>query len=222
MKKIIIIYTAFFLFLYKGTAQAQPDKKLHLTTGIGINNIQGELKNTFRSTLAFNSGFELQIAKTWYAQADLNFNSLKYDQQKKDENSAYLFQNTNSSFFMLSTNFGRDFSFGKSPLFLSSYIGSGYLSLGKPRIDIDEANKVVTQKIIRAGGIIGKAGGRIGVNTNSQVLQTVYLDGYWLTSTVKSHDERFRSISVFLGMRMAMHHGGKVIKRQMKTLKRIN
>ncbi len=207
------------LLLSAGFANAQSDKKIHLTTGVGINNIQGELKNTFRSSFAFNSGFEKHIGKSWYAQAELNLNSLKYDQQKKDENSPYLFQNTNSSFFMISGNWGYDFHFGKSPLFASLYGGSGYLNLGKPRINIDEATKVATQTMVRAGGILGKAGGRVGVNTNSSTFHTLYLDGYWLTSSVKAHDERFNVVSVFLGMRMAMNNESKAVKRQMKSFK---
>jgi hypothetical protein len=210
------------LLFISGLLRGQENKSLHLTTGIGINSIQGELKNTFKSSFAFNSGFEKKLSKNWYGQAEVNFNTLKYDQQKKDENSPYLFQNTNSSLFILSLNLGYDFHFGQSPFFTSLYGGSGYINLGKPRITIDETTKIATQKIIRAGGITGKAGGRVGVNTNSLVFHTLYLDGYWLTSSVKSHGETFRNVSVFLGMRMAMNNESKAIKKHTKKVMSIH
>jgi hypothetical protein len=222
IKKFQIKTLLFFVSLIAlKTVNAQEDKNIHLTTGIGINSIQGSLSNTFRSSIAFNSGFEKSFSKHWYGQAEVAFNSLKYDQQVKDENSPYLFQNTSSSFFQVGVNWGYNFYFGKSPLFASLYGGSGFLSLGKPRITVDDQNQVVTQSIIRGNGAFGKAGGRIAASTKSSLLHTIYLDGSWLTSTVKTEGSTFRNVAVFLGIRMAMGSEGKLVKRQMKTLKRL-
>jgi hypothetical protein len=198
------------------------DGKIHLTTGIGVNKIQGNLKNTFKSTVAFNSGFEKVFLRNWYGQLEVNFNTLKYDQQVRDNNSPYLFKNTNSSFFMISANWGYDFHFGKSPWFGSLYGGSGFLSLGKPRIVIDEVNNIATQKIVRGNGIFGKGGGRIGVNTRSTTFHTLYLDGSWLTSSVKAEGAVFRNVAVFIGMRVAMGKEDKLIKKQMKSVRRVS
>lgn len=196
----------------------QEKSTIHLTTGIGVHNIQGRLRNTFKSTVAFTSGFEKAFSKNWYAQVDVNFNSLKYDQQALDESSPYLFQKTTSSLFMLGANFGRDFRFGKSAFFSSLYAGSGYLNIGKPRVNLDEVNKIITQSTVRKGGILGKAGGRIGINTKSPFMQTIYLDGSWLTSSLKTEGEYFRSVSIFIGLRMSMGDDNKAIKNQMKSL----
>jgi len=204
------------------TANAQEDNALHLTTGIGFNSIQGRLNKTFRSSIAFNSGFEKSFTKNWYGQVELNFNSLKYDQQAKDPSSPYLFQNTSSSFFQVSVNWGYNFHFPKTPVFTSIYTGTGFLSLGKPRINLDEQTNIATQSIVRGNGIFGKAGGRIGVNTKSKVLHTLYIDGSWLTSSVKTEGSRFKNIAVFIGMRMAMTGDGKTVKKQMKSLKAIH
>ena len=203
------------------SANAQDDNNFHLTTGIGINNIQGKLKNTFRSTVAFNSGFERSFGKHLFGQIEVSFNTLKYDQQVKDENSPYLFQNTSSSFFMIGTNWGYDFHIGKSPFFTSLYGGTGFLSLGKPRVTIDEVNNVAIQKIIRGNGIFGKAGGRIGLNTGSNIFHTLYIDGSWMTSSVKSEGSTFRNVAVFIGMRMAMVNGNKAVKKHSKTLMKL-
>lgn len=202
-------------------ANAQHDDKLHLTTGIGINNIQGELKNTFRSTVAFNSGFERSFGKHLYGQIEVSFNTLRYDQQVKDDNSPYLFQNTTSSFFMIGTTWGCDFHLSKSPWFTSLYGGTGFLSLGKPRVTIDDVNNIAIQKIIRGNGIFGKAGGRIGLNTGSSTFHTLYIDGSWLTSSVKSEGSTFRNVAVFIGMRMVMVNGNNVVKKQSKTIMKL-
>lgn len=201
---------------------AQEDKGIHLTTGVGINEIQGKLGNTFKSTIAFNSGFEKAFRKNWFAQLELNFNSLRYDQQEKDDASPYLYQNTNSSLFMISGNWGYDFRLAKSPWFYSLYAGAGYLNLGKPHVLIDDANNIVTQITVRRSGILGKAGNRIGVNTKSGFLQTVYLDASWWTTSVHVEGERFNSVSVFLGIRMAMQSKNEVVKRHLKTVKELN
>ena len=97
------------LSIAKSYAQNKLIDGVHLTTGAGVNKILGKLGNTFRSTIAFNSGFEKQLNKNWYLQAEANFNTLKYDQQQKDDNSTFLFRNTNSSLFMLGLNGGKDF-----------------------------------------------------------------------------------------------------------------
>lgn len=201
------------------TSNAQHDSKIHLTTGIGINKIQGRLGNTFRSTIAFNSGLERSFSKHWYGQLEVNFNTLKYDQHIKDENSPYLFKNTSSSFFLLSANWGYDFHFDKSPWFVSLYGGSGYLSLGKPRIELDEVNNIATQIIIRRGGIFGKGGGRIGLNTKSATFHTLYIDGSWLTSSIKTEGSTFRNAALFIGIRMSMTGKNDLVKTPMKTLK---
>jgi hypothetical protein len=212
----VLLVTALISF---GISYAQEDNALHLTTGIGFNSIQGNLNKTFRSSVAFNSGFEKSFSNNWYGQVELNFNSLKYDQQVKDQNSPYLFQNTSSSFFQAGVNWGYNFHFRKTPVFTSVYTGTGFHSIGKPRISLDEQTNIATQSIVRGNGIFGKAGVRSGVNTKSRILHTIYLDGSWLTSTVKTEGSRFKNIAVFIGMRMAMTAESKTTKKQMKALK---
>jgi hypothetical protein len=221
MKKRFIFKSIMFVsaFMLSLITHAQEDRTLHLTTGIGVNSIQGRLNKTFKSSVAFNSGFEKSFTKHWYGQVELNFNSLKYDQQVKDPSSPYLFQNTSSSFFQVSVNWGYNFHFPKTPIFTSVYTGTGFLSLGKPRINLVEQTNIATQSIVRGNGIFGKAGGRIGVHTKSKILQTLYIDGSWMTSSVKSEGSRFKNIGLFIGMRMAMTSDGKDVAKQMKSLK---
>ena len=221
MKLLINIITGFVCLILVQSSYGQKDNNLHLTTGVGINEVLGDLGETFRSTIAFNSGFERSFGKKWYGQLELNFNSLRYDQKMRDENSPYLFQNTNSSLFMIGVNWGRDFKFDKSPWFTSAYVGSGYLNLGKPRVNLDETNNIVTQSVVRKSGIIGRGGGRVGIKTNSALLQTLYLDGSYLTSSLEADGNVFKSISIFVGMKMMMSKDSKTVKTQMKTIRRL-
>ena len=55
--KLPIAALAAFTFM-TANSQEKTDKNIHLTTGIGVNIVQGPLGNTFKSTIAFNSGFE--------------------------------------------------------------------------------------------------------------------------------------------------------------------
>ncbi len=203
-KSHTLLAILFILFGVISQAQTSNDNKLHLTTGVGVNMIQGVLGKTFRSTVAFNSGVEKTFPHHWFGQAEVNFNTLRYDQQVKDENSQYLFQNTNSSLLMLGINGGKDFLFGNSLWFGSAYIGTGYINIGEPRISVDEINEIVVQSVVRKGGILGKVGGRIGINTRSRFLQTLYIDGSYWTSSLRTQERSVNSFSLFIGMRMTM------------------
>lgn len=205
MNKRINLLSVAIAIAFVANAQTNTNSDgIHLTTGVGINKIQGKLGETFRSTVAFNSGFEKSFRNHWYAQLEANFNTLKYDQQVKDVNSEYLFQNTNSSLFMVGGNFGKDYPFGSSPWFASTYVGSGYINIGEPRLQVHEPTGIITQDVIRKGGVLGKAGGRIGYRTHSKLLQTLYIDGSYWTSSLKVNGSAVRSISVFIGLRMSM------------------
>lgn len=189
------------------TATAQQEKKresLCVSTGVGINKVQGVLHKTFRSSVAFNSGIEKTFKHKWFVLLEAGFNTLRYDQQTKDENSNYLFQGTSSSLITGSVNAGRSLYFGQARWFVSPYLGVGYINIGKPRLQLHEPTSVITQHVVRKAGVLGRGGSRIGFNTKTKLLQTIYLDGsYWRTS-IKIDESSWRSVSVFIGIRMAM------------------
>lgn len=201
--KMKIIITVVVCMVVAGS-YAQDSSRIYFTTGIGVNKIKGSLHHAFRSTVAFNSALELDLRKNWYAQLELNFNTLKYNQQKKDDNSSYLFRNTNSSLLLIGLNGGRDFKFNNTGWFTSVYAGSGYVSVGEPRISIDDDNKIVTQTAVSRTGVFGKMGTRVGYKTKSKIFQTLYVDGAYWTSTVETQGGTLRGLSAFVGMRMAM------------------
>lgn len=192
-----------FVMLAFNNLKAQDSTRIYVTTGVGVNKIKGSLQNIFLSTVAFNSAVEIDLRKNWFAQAELDFNTLKYNQQEKEDNSSYLFQNTNSSLLLLGLNVGRDFKFSNA-LFTSVYSGGGYVSVGEPRVNIDDDNKIVTQTVARKAGVFGKGGLRIGYKTKSKILQTLYIDGSYWASTVKTQGGSLRGLSAFIGTRMVI------------------
>lgn len=206
MCRIVLLPVVFILAIVT-IATAQQEKKhdpLYVSTGVGINKVQGALHKTFRSSVAFNSGFEKIFKNKWFVLLEAGFNTLRYDQQTRDENSNYLFQGTSSSLITGSINAGRSFYFGQSRWFVSPYVGTGYINIGKPRLQLHAPSGVITQHIVRKAGVLGRGGTRIGFNTKTKLLQTIYLDGsYWNTS-IKIDESSWRSISVFIGIKMAM------------------
>lgn len=194
-----------FVFLLLGNSLfAQNKSKLYLTTGAGLIKVQGELSKVFRSSLAFNSGVEISWKKNWYLLAEAGFNSLKYNQQVKDDNSPFLFQNTNSSLFLLGINAGKNIYFNTDRWFTSVYGGGGYLNIGEPRITLDAGTGVAKQTAVRKNHFFGRAGARWGYTTTSPFFQTLYLDASWWGSPVEVQDHRLNSLSLFIGIRMGI------------------
>lgn len=181
--------------------RAQQNKFL-FTTGIGLIKSPGALSKVIHPTVAFNSGLEYTGKTNWFAQLTLDFNSLKYDQRKLDENSPYLFQRTSSSLVQGAINGGYNIYLGGKWL-LSPYAGGGYLNIGEPRLVMKD-DVVFRQEVIRKGGLFGKAGTRIGYKTKIKFLQTIYLDASWWQSPVQVQGAGLQGISLFVGTRMSM------------------
>lgn len=190
-------------FMSIATASKAQDSKFLFTTGIGLIKSPGALSKVIHPTVAFNSGLEYTGKSRWFAQVTLDFNSLKYDQQRLDENSPYLFQRTSSSLIMAALNGGRNFYFGHNKWFVSPYAGGGYLNIGEPRLVRKEDN-VYRQEVNRKGGVFGKAGTRLGYKTRIKFLQTIYIDASWFESPVRIQGAGLQGASLFVGTRMSM------------------
>lgn len=182
---------------------AQDSTKLLFTTGIGLIKSPGRLSNVLHPSVAFNSGIELTGKKKWFAQFTLDFNTLKYDQQVRDENSDFIFQNTSSSLVMVALSGGKNFYFGHARWFTSPYVGAGYLNIGEPRL-IKESEVLVRQEVSRKGGVFAKIGTRLGYKTNTKILKTIYVDVSWWKSPLRVQQEKLTGVSFFIGTRMSM------------------
>jgi len=203
MKKIAVTFLFGVIFFSGGVLMAQDSSKVFFTTGAGIIKSPGSLSKVFHPSIAFNSGIELVNKKNWFIQGTLDFNTLKYNQRIKEDNSPYLFQNTNSSLVMFAVNGGKNFHFGPNKWLASVYSGAGYLNIGEPRL-IDHAENTIRQEVSRKGNVFGKAGTRIGYKTKIKFLQTIYFDGSYWASPLTVQGAKLSGVSLFLGARMSM------------------
>jgi hypothetical protein len=167
------------------SGNAQENGKIFFTTSFGLINAQGKFGNAFKSALAFNSGVELSMKRNWFGQLVFEFNALQYDQQIKDNNSPFLFHNTNSSLLLLGLNGGRNLPFKYPEWFISLYGGGGYLNIGEPRVTVDLATNIARQNVRREGNIFGRAGSRLAYKTKSNFFQTLYFDAFYWFSPAK-------------------------------------
>jgi len=202
--KTILRSSVFQLVVFAAiSANAQDSSRVFVTTGAGVIKSPGAVGKVFHPSVAFNSGIELVGKKNWYLQGTLDFNTLKYNQQKKEDGSPYLFQNTNSSLVMIAVNGGKNYPFGNNNWFASTYLGAGYLNIGEPRL-INITENTIRQEVSRKGGVFGKAGTRIGYKTKIKFLQTIYFDGAFWASPLKAQGSGLNGFSFFLGARMSM------------------
>lgn len=205
--KTKVLSGVFLFLLFSSAIQAQDKKnrqRFHLSSSIGVNKIQGPLNRTFRHSLAIHSGIERKIRQKWILAVDLGFNTIQYEQQKRDVHSDYLFKNTRSSFIVVGLNVGFQLLDSPSRFQCTPYLGAGYVNTGEPRVTVSIDEREVHQQIVRHGGLLGRLGSRFSFRTHSTVLQTIFIDCSYWSSTVRLSDQRIRSVSIFTGMRMKM------------------
>ncbi len=182
-------------------AMAQESGKLFFTTGVGNIVPQGKFANAYKSTIAFNSGVEMSLKHNWFGQLVFDFNALTYDQQIRDNNSPFLFQNTNSSLLLLGLNGGKNFSFKNPKWFTSIYGGGGYLNIGEPRVTVNPATNIAKQDVARKSNVFGRAGARIAYKTKSNFFQTLYFDASYWASPAKVQGGNINGFSFYIGTR---------------------
>lgn len=195
-----IIWTTLLIMSFSALI-AQDSSHLFFTTGVGTIRVSKGLSDVFKPTVAFNSGLELNLANNWFAQLTADLNSFRYDQQLKDANSPYLIRRSNSTLFMGGFNGGKNFSLMHGN-FISLYLGSGYLTVGEPRVV--QEDQILRQNIYRHNSIFARTGGRFAFISPIKFLQVLYLDiNYW-TSKAIIQNRRLEGYSFFIGSRMGM------------------
>lgn len=200
--KIKTITVAFVITVFiNQSLSAQENGKLFFTTSFGVIAPQGKFGKAIKSTMAFNSGVEMALKNNWYSQLIFDFNALKYDQQVRDANSPFLFQNTNSSLLLLGLNGGKNIPFKSKKWFTSLYGGGGYLNIGEPRITIDNIGNIAKQDVARKSSVFARGGARLAYKTKSSFFQTLYLDGSYWTSPAKVQGGNVNGFSFYIGTR---------------------
>jgi hypothetical protein len=183
--------------------KAQDSSKIYFTTAAGVFVPKSTFANAYENSLALNSGIEYRFSKHYFTQFVLDFNAVKYNQQLKDASSDYLFQHTNSSVFLAGFNVGRNIVIVKSnKVFASPYIGIGYVNIGEPRLTVNTATSIVLQEVTRMQGVYLKEGLRLGYNTRSKVLQTLYIDAAFWSANVEVQNSKPKALSILVGTRV--------------------
>jgi hypothetical protein len=196
--------TLSLLLFYFCPVKAQDSTRISITTGVGLFKAPGNLGQVLKPAIAFNTGLELNLKNNWFTQGEISFNTLGYDQKYRDESSSYLFSNSNSSLLQIGAIGGKDFSLLKDKWLIGSYIGTGFLNIGQPRLTVDVANTVVRQEVIRNGNIYGKAGARFSFQTKSPFFQTLYVDGSYFISPQLVQTERLNGFTFFIGSKFSI------------------
>ncbi|HET9056949.1 MAG TPA: hypothetical protein VFN30_08900 [Chitinophagaceae bacterium] len=198
--KILLIVS--FIILSSTIVRAQDTSKIYFVTAAGSLFPVSSFSNAYKNSLALNSGIEFKISKHYFTQFVLDFNAINYDQQIKDGTSPYLFQHTSSSVFLAGLNFGRNISITKSgKLFVSPYFGLGYANIGEPRLTVNNSTGIIEQAVSRMTGIYLREGLRLGYQTRSKVLQTIYVDVSRWSANITVQDSRPRAFTVLIGTR---------------------
>jgi len=198
-KRILLAFV--FLSGFATISHAQDSSKFYFTTAVGIFAPVSSFSKAYENSLALNSGIEYQFSKHYFTQFVLDFNAVKYNQQLKDVNSAFLFQHTNSSIFLAGFNLGRNISMSKSGKFFASpYVGFGYTNIGEPRLTLKNSG-IIEQNVTRMTGVYAKQGVRVGYRTASKVLQTIYVDVAYLSANIHVQDSSPQAFSFLAGTR---------------------
>ncbi len=185
------------------TVVAQDSSKIYFTTAAGVFVPKSLFANAYQNSLALNSGIECRGTKNYFVQFVLDFNAVKYNQQVKDANSNYLFQHTNSAVFLAGINLGRNIAIVTSnKVFISPYVGIGYTNIGEPRLMVNTATGIVLQEVTRMQGVYLKEGLRLGYNTKSKVLQTLYIDAAFWSANIEVQNSKPRALSLLVGTRV--------------------
>jgi hypothetical protein len=190
----VLFFTGISLF-----SVAQDSTQLFFVTGAGIIQVRRNLSDALKSTIAFNSGFELNTAKKLFVQLTADLNAFRYNQRLTDPNSPFLIHQSTSTLFMAGLNGGKSISLGHDKS-ITAYIGAGYLTIGEPRI-IQE-DQILHQHIFHRHGVFKRAGVRFAIPSPLKFLQVLYLDtNYWGTRAVLQ-GHQLGALSIFIGSRM--------------------
>ncbi len=202
LKKIAFAFILSSLSLH---LMAQDSSRLSFSTSAGMLFPISNFAKSYKNSIALNSGIEYKLNKFYFVQFVFDFNAIKYNQQIKDVNSDYLFQKTNSSVLLAGINLGRNFYLNKkSTVYLSPYIGMGYVNIGEPRLQLDTTNKIINQNVTRMQGLFTRQGIRFSIKTKFKALQTIYFDGSYWASKIKIQNSTPKAVTFVVGSKMSL------------------
>jgi hypothetical protein len=199
----LVIFSSFYCRF--AIAQVKDSSRIFFTTSAGFIVPVAKFAKAYKNSFALNSGVEYKFKKHYFAQLVLDFNGVKYNQQVKDNNSSYLFQQTNSSVLLLGVNIIRSFNIMPSGRFaLSPYVGLGYANIGEPRLTVNNNTGIVQQTITRMAGLFSRQGLRILYQSKSKMLQTIYIDASYWKANINIQQSKPQALSIVIGTRTSL------------------
>ncbi len=197
-KCMILVFIVLSIKIY-----AQDSTRVHFSSSIGIFMPLSTFSKSYERSLSLGSGLEYLINKKCFLLGEVAFNAVKYNQQFRDKNSNFLFQNTNSSVISVGLNISRIVKFKPASAFsLSPYVGLGYVNIGEPRLMVDIASQIAKQEVTRMQGVFTKVGTRIELKTNIIAIKNVFLNiSYWNTN-LQIQESKPKVLSLVLGTKV--------------------
>lgn len=198
-----LVLIALLGFLCTSGVLAQDSSRIFFTSSVGLLAPVSNFSNAYQRSLALNSGIEYQLKKNYFVQFILDFNAVKYNQQVKDINSNYLFQNTNSSVLLAGLNLGKNIYFNHTKkIFASPYFGIGYANIGEPRLTVDNDKGIISQNVTRMQGLYARGGLRLLYQTKSKILQTIFIDPSYWSANITVQESTAQAFSFLVGTRI--------------------
>ncbi len=186
------------------TVLAQAKSTVYLTSMIGQLNPVGDFGEAYQSSLSVTTGIEARIKKSdFYVIGSIEYNSVGYSQKVRDQNTQFLIQNTTTPILLISANFGKAFYFNaKRRFFVSPYVGTGFINVSEPRVNIDALPLTATIETAYSSGAFGRVGTRLGFNTGKVWLPTVLLDSsYWRSFNNPYEGQPAQAYTLMIGTR---------------------
>ena len=187
-------------------AAAQEKSTVYLTSMLGQVSPTGDFGNAYQKSLSVTTGIEARIRRSdFYVIGSIEYDNVGYSQQERDFGTQFLIRDATTPILILSVNVGKSFFLDRNrKFFVAPYVGTGYINVSEPRVDISFNNPPFTATIERdySSGAIGRVGGRLGFNTGKVWLPTIMIDGsYWRSTNTPYNGQPAQAYTLMLGTR---------------------
>ena len=198
MKKVLYIFLIFVETL--SFANAQDSSKIHFSSSIGILIPLSSFSKSFENSLSLSSGIEYSLKNNYFLLGEIGFNSIKYNQQIKDNTSDFLFQNTNSMLIELGLKIGKNFKIKPIHRFSTSpYLGLAYINFGEPRLVVDLNSKYIKQQINRTQGLSINLGTRVNYKPQVKFIENLFIDLTLFNSNIDLQNSKPQALTFKIG-----------------------
>ena len=191
---------------YSLPAMAQEKSTVYLTSMLGQLSPVGDFGNAYQKSMSVTTGIEARIRRSdFYVIGSIEYDNVGYSQHVRDFGAQFLIRDVTTPILILSVNVGKSFFLDRNrKFFVAPYVGTGYINVSEPRVNVEFATLPFTATVETAhsSGAIGRVGGRIGFNTGKVWLPTIMVDGsYWRSTNTPYNGQPAQAYTLMLGTR---------------------